>query len=257
MNPSSHPADYSVLPSDLDAHYLPRHVAVIMDGNGRWATCQGLPRIAGHRQGSQRVKDLLSCCKDWGIQTLTIYAFSTENWKRPAHEVDFLMAMFERLLRKELAEMHREGVRVGFLGDLTTLPSALRTVMEESIERTRDNQAVQFNVAVNYGARDELLRACKTLAAQVKQGDRSADEITEDAIQSLLYTAGTPDPDLLIRTSGEQRLSNFLLWQIAYTELYFTNKLWPDFDRTEFHQALLSYQQRDRRFGQVKSALPA
>ncbi|MEM7771766.1 MAG: isoprenyl transferase [Cyanobacteria bacterium P01_E01_bin.6] len=249
--------DLSVLPSELDPQLLPHHVAVIMDGNGRWATQQGLPRIAGHRQGARRVKELLKCCKDWRISTLTVYAFSTENWKRPTQEVDFLMALFERLLRKELAEMHREGVRVVFLGDLLSLPNTLRTVMEESMSITRDNQAVQFNVAVNYGARDELLRVCKMLSAQVQQGDRTPDSITEADVESLLYTIGSPDPDLLIRTSGEQRLSNFLLWQLAYAELYFTPKLWPEFDRTEFFHALLNYQQRDRRFGQVTAARSA
>jgi undecaprenyl diphosphate synthase len=223
-----------------------------MDGNGRWATQQGLPRIAGHRQGARQVKELVRCCKDWGIAALTVYAFSTENWKRPTQEVDFLMAMFERLLRKELAELHQENVRIVFLGDLSILPDSLRSVIDESMALTRENQAVQFNVAVNYGARDELLRVCKTLATQAQQGELTVDEVTEDTVRSLLYTANTPDPDLLIRTSGEQRLSNFLLWQLAYTELYFTHCLWPEFDRAAFHQALLDYQQRDRRFGQVK-----
>ncbi|MEO1521418.1 MAG: isoprenyl transferase, partial [Cyanobacteria bacterium J06633_2] len=230
------------------------HVAVIMDGNGRWAAQQGLPRIAGHQRGAQRIKELLRCCREWGISTLTVYAFSTENWKRPAQEVNFLMTLFERLLQKELTDMHQNGVRVQFIGDLARLPDTLRTVIERSIQLTGNNQAVQFNVAVNYGARDELLRACKILATQTQQGDRSPDDMTEQDISALLYTCGIPDPDLLIRTSGEQRLSNFLLWQLAYTELYFTTKFWPEFDRAEFHQAILTYQQRDRRFGAVVSA---
>ena len=215
--------DFSALPADLHPAALPAHVAVIMDGNGRWATQQGLPRIAGHRQGAKTVKDLLRCCKDWGIGALTVYAFSTENWRRPMGEVTFLLRLFDRLLRRELAEMQRQGVLIQFLGDLSPLPERLQRLMQEAMALTRHNQRVQFNV-------------------------------DEDVLAKALLTHPLPDPDLLIRTSGEQRLSNFLPWQLAYTELYFTDVLWPDFDRAAFHQALQWYQQRQRRFGGLAPA---
>jgi undecaprenyl diphosphate synthase len=239
------------LPSDLDVNRLPQHVAVIMDGNGRWATRQGLPRIAGHRQGARTLKELLRCCKDWGIGALTAYAFSTENWRRPTEEVDFLMLLFERLLRRELVEMQREGVKISFVGDLAALPTVLQREIQRAIAETLHNQAIHFTVAINYGSRAEMVNACRQIAEQVQQQELKPEAVNEALISQNLYTAGTSDPDLLIRTSGEMRLSNFLLWQLAYTELYFTDCLWPDFDRTEFHQALLSYQGRDRRFGQL------
>ena len=237
------------LPSDLDPRGLPNHVAVIMDGNGRWAQSQGLPRIEGHRRGANVLKDLLRCCKDWGVGALTAYAFSTENWRRPHEEVDFLMVLFERLLRKELAEMHREGVRIRFLGDLCALNSSLRREMERSMAETAHNSAIEFNVAINYGSRHEITRACREVAERIQQGELSPEAVTEELLERHLYTTGSCDPDLLIHTSGEQRLSNFLLWQLAYSEMYFTNALWPDFDRAEFHKALLAFQERERRFG--------
>lgn len=245
------------LPLDLDPNHLPNHVAVIMDGNGRWAKQRGLPRIAGHRQGAKTLKDLLRCCKDWGIGMLTVYAFSTENWRRPLQEVDFLMALFERLLRKELAEMQDEGVRIQFIGALDELPASLQHEAVQSMRETAHNAAVQFNVAVNYGSRAEIVQACQQLARQVQQGLLQPEAIDESLITQRLYTTGMPEPDLLIRTSGEVRLSNYLLWQLAYTELYFTDTLWPDFDRTAFHQSLQTYQKRDRRYGRVNDADPA
>jgi undecaprenyl diphosphate synthase len=245
------------LPLDLNPHKLPQHIAVIMDGNGRWATSRGLPRIAGHRQGAKTLKELLRCCKDWGIKALTAYAFSTENWRRPIEEVNFLMLLFERLLRRELAQMHQEGVRISFIGDLSALPKSLQTEMEHSMAETLNNQAIHFTVAVNYGSRNEIIRACRQVAELVQRGELTPAEVNETIVERHLYTAGISEPDLLIRTSGEMRLSNFLLWQMAYTEMYFTDILWPDFDRVAFHQALLSYQERDRRFGQVKTTLSA
>jgi undecaprenyl diphosphate synthase len=239
------------LPSDLDSRALPKHVAVIMDGNGRWATRQGLPRIAGHRRGARVLKELLRCCKDWGIGSLTAYAFSTENWRRPTEEVDFLMVLFERMLRKELSEMHQEGVRIRFIGDLSSLHASLRREIERAMAETANNDGIAFNVAMNYGSRSEITRACRAVAEQIHQGELSPDAITEELLERHLYTSGSCDPDLLIRTSGEQRLSNFLLWQLAYTEMHFTDALWPEFDRTEFHKALLAYQNRERRFGAV------
>ncbi|NJN22518.1 MAG: isoprenyl transferase [Leptolyngbya sp. RL_3_1] len=232
----------------------------MMDGNGRWAQHRGLPRIAGHRQGARTLKDLVRCCKDWGIPTLTVYAFSTENWQRPLEEVSFLMRLFERLLRQELAELHQEEVRLQFWGDLTPLPALLRSQMHRATTATAQNRAVTFNVAVNYGSRLEIVQACRHLAEQVQQGRLAPDDIDETRLEQHLYTGSLPGPDLLIRTSGEQRLSNYLLWQLAYAELYFTDTLWPDFDRPAFAEALQAFQRRDRRFGGLslpEQALPA
>lgn len=243
--------DYSSLPTNLHPQALPKHVAVIMDGNGRWANQRGLPRVAGHRQGAKTLKNLLRCCKDWGIGALTAYAFSTENWRRPTAEVDFLMVLFEKMLRKELKEMHKEGVRIRFLGDLSELSPNLQKEMTRAMDETANNTEIDFNVAVNYGSRSEIVQACQAIAQKAEKGEITSDEVNEELISEHLYTAGC-DPDLLIRTSGEQRLSNFLLWQLAYTEMYFTNVFWPDFDRAEFHQALMTFQSRDRRFGNAK-----
>jgi undecaprenyl diphosphate synthase len=228
---------------------LPQHVAVIMDGNGRWAKQRGLPRIEGHRRGANALKEILRYCKDLGIETLTAYAFSTENWGRPTGEVNFLMSLFERLLQKELKEMEAEEVCINFIGDLTPLPQSLQQQMRFSMERTKNNQGVFFNVAINYGSRHEMIKACRTIAQKVQQGELLAEAINEDTIAQHLYTSASSDPDLLIRTSGEMRLSNFMLWQLAYTEIYVTNTLWPDFDNKQFDLALKSFQQRDRRFG--------
>lgn len=241
------------LPTDLERERLPRHVAVIMDGNGRWAKQRGLPRIMGHRRGVDVLKDILRCCKDWGIQALTAYAFSTENWGRPIEEVDFLMTLFERVLRQELREMIEENVQIHFVGNLDALPKSLRLEIERSMEQTQHNQGIQFTVATNYGGRQEIIQACREIATQVQQGLLKPEEIDEALFERHLYTAGICDPDLMIRTSGEMRISNFLLWQVAYAELYITDTLWPDFNRTEFHRALSNYQQRDRRFGKVRT----
>ena len=239
------------LPTDLEAQRLPRHVAVIMDGNGRWAKQRGLPRIMGHRRGVDALKNLLRCCKDWGIQALTAYAFSTENWGRPLEEVEFLMTLFERVLRRELDEMIAEGVQIHFVGDLGALPSSLQAEIQRAMAATRQNQTIQFVVATNYGGRREILQACRKIATQVQQGQLTIDQVDELLFEQHLYTRGIRDPDLLIRSSGEMRVSNFLLWQMAYAELYVTQTLWPDFDRAEFHLALQDYQQRHRRFGRV------
>jgi undecaprenyl diphosphate synthase len=239
------------LPPDLDRQRLPQHIAVIMDGNGRWAKQRSLPRIAGHRQGVEALKDILRCCKDWGIAALTVYAFSTENWGRPAHEVDFLMVLFEQMLRRELAEMCREGVRISFVGDLESLSKPLRHEIERSQIATLNNQAIHFTVAINYGSRREIIKVCRQIAEAAKSGEIDPENIDENLFEQHLYTAGNHNPDLLIRTSGEMRLSNFLLWQMAYTEMYFTDVLWPDFSRQELHRALIDYQERDRRFGKV------
>jgi undecaprenyl diphosphate synthase len=239
------------LPADLDLQRLPRHVAVIMDGNGRWAKQQGLPRIIGHRHGVDTLKELLRCCKDWGIEALTAYAFSTENWGRPLAEVEFLMTLFERVLRRELKELVNEGVQIHFVGDLGSLPESLQEEIERAVTATSHNQTIRFTVATNYGGRREILQACRAIAEQVEKGHLDVADIDEALFEKHLYTAGTCDPDLLIRTSGEMRVSNFLLWQVAYAEIYVTETLWPNFDRKAFHLALSDYQQRHRRFGRV------
>ncbi|GAB1538739.1 polyprenyl diphosphate synthase [Scytonema sp. NUACC21] len=205
----------------------------------------------GHKRGVDALKDLLRCCKDWGIQALTAYAFSTENWGRPSEEVDFLMTLFQRVLRQELREMVEENVQIQFVGNLSVLPKSLQYEIARSMEQTRDNRSIRFTVATNYGGRQEILQACRAIASKVQQGLLQPEDIDEVTFEHHLYTAGICDPDLLIRTSGEMRVSNFLLWQIAYAEIYITETLWPDFNRTEFHRALCAYQQRDRRFGKV------
>jgi undecaprenyl diphosphate synthase len=239
------------LPADLDRTRLPQHVAVIMDGNGRWAKKRGMPRIMGHRRGVDALKDLLRCCKDWGIGALSAYAFSTENWGRPSEEVDFLMTLFERVLRQELAEMMDEDVRIKFMGDLTALPPSLQTEIAKAEEATANNKSISFSIATNYGGRKEIVRACQSIASLVREGKIDPDTIDEELIGRHLYTNHLVDPDLFIRTSGEMRISNFMLWQLAYAELYVTDNLWPDFDRSAFHTALLDYQKRHRRFGKL------
>ncbi|MBC7880798.1 MAG: isoprenyl transferase [Anaerolineae bacterium] len=239
------------LPTDLDPARLPRHVATIMDGNGRWARRRHMPRVYGHQKGVDTLKDLLRCCKDWGIAALTVYAFSTENWGRPQDEVDFLMALFEKVLDRELAEMAEEQVRIRFVGALHHLPKSLQGTIHEAMTLTANNTGVQFTVATNYGGREEIVQACRKLAQEVKAGRLQPEEIDEALINKHLYTSEMHDPDLLIRTSGESRLSNFLLWQSAYTEIYVADVMWPDFDRSAFHAALLSYQNRQRRYGKA------
>jgi undecaprenyl diphosphate synthase len=239
------------LPSDLDEKRLPNHVAVIMDGNGRWAKHRSLPRIMGHQRGVDTLKNLLRCCRDWGVPALTAYAFSTENWGRPLEEVEFLMTLFERVLRRELKEMMEENVKIRFVGNLSALPESLQEEIERSMDETKNNTGTQFSVATNYGGRQEIIQACREIATLVQQGKINPEEINEALFEHHLYTYGIPHPDLLIRTSGEMRISNFLLWQMAYAEIYVTRTHWPDFDRQHFHQALLAYQQRDRRFGKI------
>jgi undecaprenyl diphosphate synthase len=241
------------LPRQLDPERLPSHVAVIMDGNGRWARQRGLPRVMGHRAGVEALKRTLRLCSDWGISALTAYAFSTENWTRPGEEVTFLMALFERVLARELEALEREQVRIRFLGDLEELPQGLQRLIADATARTAANTGIHFNVCTNYGGRRELVRAARRLAEQAARGELDPAALDEDRFAAELHTAGEVDPDLLIRTSGEQRISNFLLWQLAYAELHITDVLWPDFDRDALLVALLDYQGRRRRFGGVES----
>jgi undecaprenyl diphosphate synthase len=240
------------LPELLDPARLPAHVAVIMDGNGRWAKQRNLPRVMGHREGVEALKRTLRLCSDWGIGALTTYAFSTENWNRPGEEVSFLMTLFERVLARELEALEREQVRIRFLGDLEQLPAGLQRLIEAATARTAANTGIHFNVCTNYGGRRELVQAARQLAAQVARGTLDPEAIDEAAFASQLQTVGEVDPDLLIRTSGEYRISNFLLWQLAYAEIHITDVLWPDFDEAALVRALLDYQTRQRRFGGVE-----
>jgi undecaprenyl diphosphate synthase len=228
-------------------------VAVIMDGNGRWARQRGLPRVMGHRAGVEALKRTLRLCSDWGIGALTAYAFSTENWSRPGEEVTFLMALFERVLARELEALEKEQVRIRFLGDLEELPQGLQSLIADATTRTAPNTGIHFNVCTNYGGRRELVRAARRLAEQAARGDLDPACLDEERFAAELLTAGEPDPDLLIRTSGEQRISNFLLWQLAYAELHITDVLWPDFNAEALLAALLDYQGRNRRFGGVET----
>ncbi|MDP6193548.1 MAG: isoprenyl transferase [Prochlorococcus sp.] len=236
-------------PPRLDPHRMPAHLAVIMDGNGRWAKARGLPRVMGHRAGVEALKTTLRLCSDWGIGALTAYAFSTENWSRPGDEVSFLMTLFERVLQRELGALEREQVRIRFLGDLEALPQRLQELIVEASERTERNKGIHFNVCTNYGGRHELVYAAQKLAERAARGELDPALIDENIFAAELFTAGEVDPDLLIRTSGERRISNFLLWQLAYAEIHVTNVFWPDFDVVALTKALVDYQSRSRRFG--------
>ncbi len=227
---------------------LPRHIAIIMDGNGRWAKKRGLPRTAGHAAGAETFRRIASYCRDLGIEYLTVYAFSTENWKRSAEEVSAIMGLLKKYLEEAIEKMRRENVRIRVLGDLTPLSPELRALIDrvEAIDETLETRT-QANLCVNYGGRDEIVRAVKAWQADPDHG-----ELTEAELSRYLYTAGMPDPDLIIRPSGEERISNFLLWQSAYSEFYFTDILWPDFTPKDMDAAIAAYQKRDRRYGGVK-----
>jgi undecaprenyl diphosphate synthase len=243
-----------LLAEAIDCERLPAHVAIIMDGNGRWAKRRGLPRVAGHRAGMEPVRVTIDTCARLGIQALTLYAFSTENWKRPRPEVDTLWRLLRLYLRRELPDMMRNGVVFSCMGRLEGLPGPVREELESATEATAANNGLRLNVAVNYSGRTELVDALNAIVRDAQiEGNLAGLRIREEDISSRLYTAGLPDPDLLIRTSGEMRISNFLLWQIAYSELYVTDTLWPDFSRTDLLRAVLEFQKRDRRFGGLGS----
>lgn len=229
---------------------IPRHVGIIMDGNGRWAEAHGLPRAAGHRAGTENLRRVLTEAVDLHVPILTLYAFSTENWGRPAAEVQALMGLLEQTLIDELPELHAQGVRIRHLGRQAPLSEHLLRAIHNAEELTRDNTTLQLNIALNYGGRPEIVDAVRQI---VREG-LPADQISEQTIAERLTTAGLPDPDLIIRTAGEMRLSNFLVWQAAYAEFYSTPTYWPDFDRDAFYEALLAYQSRDRRYGKLKAA---
>ena len=233
----------------VDLNNLPCHVAVIMDGNGRWAQKRGLPRSAGHKAGAETFRKLGTYCKHLGIDYLTVYAFSTENWKRPKDEVDGIMRLLEQYLHECIDTMEKDGNRLRFLGDLSVLDDDLKELIRETNEISARIEGFQANVCLNYGGRDEIVHAARRFAADCVQGLKQPEELTECDFAHYLYTDGIPDPELIIRPSGEIRTSNFLLWQSAYAEYYFTDVLWPDFDETELDKAIASYQKRERRFG--------
>ena len=234
---------------------LPRHVAVIMDGNGRWAEQRGLPRLQGHRVGKDSVRAIVEAARRLGVEYLSLFAFSTENWGRPPKEVDGLMHLLRRYLASELDKMMKHGIRLRAVGTLRRLPPAVREALRAAIAATRHNTGMTVVLAVSYGGREEITRAMRTLARKVRRGELEPSAITPELVGRHLGTTGVPDPDLLIRTSGEMRVSNFYLWQMAYTELYVTETLWPDFREREFQQALLFYEQRQRRFGRTQAQI--
>lgn len=238
-------------PVGLEPGHIPRHVAIIMDGNGRWAKNRGMPRIAGHKEGMGVVKKIVRFASDIGIEVLTLYAFSTENWKRPKNEVEFLMKLPVDFLNTYLPELIEKNVRVQTIGDFNVLPPHTKKAVEEAIEQTKDNDGLTLNFALNYGSRFEMVNAVKQIVTKVERGELSQSDIDEELFSSELYTSDLVEPDLLIRTSGEQRLSNFLLWQLAYAEFWFTEVYWPDFTENHFEKALYDYQNRKRRYGGV------
>ncbi len=242
------------IPEGADDLTPPQHIAIIMDGNGRWATNRGLPRIAGHKRGLNSVRKVTREAKSLGVRYLTLFAFSTENWLRPREEVHGLMDLFRFYMRRECKTLVAEGVRIKFIGDPSEMPEDIQKLMIEAEELTSDGEVMTLVVALNYGSRAEIVRAAVRLADRVAADEISSEDVTEEAISAELTTAGIPDPDLILRTSGEQRLSNFLLWQAAYTEFLFVDKHWPDFDQTSLQQAIIAYNNRDRRFGAVKEA---
>jgi undecaprenyl diphosphate synthase len=227
----------------------PKHIAIIMDGNGRWAAQRGLPRTEGHRRGVESTRECVRAATELGVSYLTLYSFSSENWKRPPMEVTYLMGLLRRFIRRDLAELHQSNVKVRVIGSEEGVPPDLVAMFREAVALTGANTGLQLIIAFNYGARDEIVRAARRLAERVKLGEIDSDAITQDMMAEHFDTAGIPDPDLLIRTSGEQRISNFLLWQCAYTEFLFVDNFWPDFTRQTLETAIASYQQRDRRFG--------
>ncbi len=235
-------------PRERDASQ-PKHVAIIMDGNGRWATKHGLPRAVGHRNGVEAVRRTVKAATELGIPYLTLYSFSSENWSRPLDEIDDLMGLMKRFIRRDLAELHHNGVRILVIGERTKVDPELMALIDEAVELTRYNEAITLIIAFNYGARGEIAKAARNLAEQVLAGTMKPEDITVDSIGASLDTAGIPDPDLLVRTSGEQRISNFLLWQCAYTEFVFLDAYWPDFGRELLEEAIARFRARDRRFG--------
>ncbi len=241
------------LSEKIDKQKLPEHVAIIMDGNGRWATKKGLPRSFGHKQGVGVLKEIIKSSKKLGCKILTVYAFSTENWTRPTKEVDFLINLFSEVLEREIDEIHQESIKIKFIGDLVPFPESLKKIINSSETLTKNNKAFLLNVCVNYGGRQEIVNVAKDIALKSFSGEIKPCEVNEEFFNSALLTKGIKDPELLIRTSGEKRISNFLLWQLAYSEIYISDVMWPDFNELEFLKAIIDYQSRNRRFGGIES----
>jgi len=236
----------------IDKQKVPEHIAIIMDGNGRWATKKGLPRKYGHKRGVSVLKGILKASKKLGCKVLTVYAFSTENWKRPQQEVDFLINLFSEVLKNEIDEIHQEFIKIKFIGDISPFPETLKRIFSNSESLTKNNNKFLLNVCVNYGGRQEIVKVAKELALKSSSGEIKPSEVNEELFNSELLTQGIKDPELLIRTSGEKRISNFLLWQLAYSEIYISDVLWPDFNEFEFLKAIIDYQSRNRRFGGIE-----
>ncbi len=243
------------LKDQIDKNKIPNHVAVIMDGNGRWAKKRGFTRVFGHKNGVKSVKEIVEASVELGIGALTLYTFSTENWKRPKIEVDILMGILVNSLKKELQTFQKNNVRLQTIGNIEKLPKKARTELKEVIEKTKKNMGLTLTLALNYGSREEIIIAVKKISKKIVNNELNIEEIDENIINSHLYTFTLPVVDFLIRTSGEKRISNFLLWQIAYAELYFTNVLWPDFRKKDFYEAILDYQSRERRFGKTSEQI--
>lgn len=236
----------------IDLSNIPKHIGIIMDGNGRWAKQRNLPRAMGHRAGVETIRDVVKECNRIGVKYLTLYAFSTENWKRPKDEVNALMKLLVEYLKGEFKELNDNGVVINYIGDITKLPEVCQKELNNAYEKTKNNDGLIMNLALNYGGRDDILNAFKKLHNDINNGKINIDKISEDTISNYLYTSGMPDPDLIIRPSGEQRLSNFFLWQSSYSELWYSNLMWPDFRIAHLHKAIYDYQNRDRRYGGVK-----
>ena len=240
------------LQHDRSEASVPKHVAIIMDGNGRWASARGLPRAEGHRRGAESVRAVIKSANKNGVKYLTLFGFSSENWKRPSNEVLDLMGLLRLYLRKEMSSLHKQGVRFRVIGDRPRLPEDVQKLVQSAEEKTQNNQGLSLVIALSYGGRAEIVQAAQNLADRVKSGEIEASDICEDLFAENLETVGLPDPDVLIRTSGEKRISNFLLWQCAYTEFVFTDTLWPDFGAEAFEDALVEFQSRERRYGAVR-----
>ena len=239
----------------IDPYHVPRHVAIVMDGNGRWAEKRNKPRLYGHKIGADSVRDVVEISREIGVEILTLYAFSSENWNRPAGEVSGLMSILQSYLTSEFSRMLKNDIRLTCIGDMSRLPDGVRTVLQDSIQKTAGNSSLILNLALSYGSRNEMVRAVQLLAGKCVCGEMSPEEIDIPTISNHLYTAGVADPDLLIRTGGEARLSNFLLWQLSYAEIYFTDVMWPDFRKKEFLAAVADFQSRERRFGKTGAQL--
>ena len=243
------------LKQQIDLAKLPKHVAIIMDGNGRWAKQRGKNRVFGHTNGVKAVRESAEACAELGVEYLTVYAFSTENWNRPQLEVTALMTLLMKTITAELKTLTKNDIRLGAIGDIDSLPKGVAKQLKEAIAATAHCKRMQLNLALSYSGKSEILNVAKILATKVQAGELKASDINEEVFERQLFTAGMPDPELLIRTSGEHRLSNFLLWQLAYAEFYFTDVLWPDFDREELYKAIIDYQNRERRFGKTSEQL--